>query len=204
MEQKRPTALTVMGILNIVLGSLGLLCTCFGGLMLLFLANPPAELRQDPNIKAVLAQMEFVAREVPSYKAVTVSQLVAGLLLTLLLIVTGIGLLYVKKWARIGCFFYCVSTVLLNLAGLAYALLVVNPAQARFQPAGGGDGNIFNNLISVVSALFGVAYAVILLIVLLLPGVAAAFAPQPAGTYPEGDKREGYDDPGYERPPEDY
>jgi hypothetical protein len=176
MEQKRPTALTVMGILNIVLGSLALLCTCFEGLGMLVLSNLPAELRQDPNIKAAAEPFEKLMREVPEYLAVFVSQAIAALCLALLLIVSGIGLLYVKRWARLGCIFYVAIRVPLSVANLIYALTVVNPVVARIQPAAGDA--LVNNVLAAVGAMFHVGYAVVLLIVLLLPGVAAAFTPR--------------------------
>jgi hypothetical protein len=195
MTPKRPTALTVMGILNIVFGSLGLVCSLCAGIGYLFmLSNSPLlNLKAGGvNVNPFTDQWEFMKREVPGYPAFMIGGLVEGLIGGTLLLIAGIGLLKVQSWGRVLSLLYALLTIVAQIFSLIFTLAYVNPAMQRWQqdfvrrfggqlPPGGGLGedSMFNNAIAVGGAVVGVAYAVVLIIMMMLPHVREAFAGTP-------------------------
>src|SRR5690349_5490068 len=96
---RRPTVVTVMGILNIVFGSLSLLCiVCLG--LVLFVGLGSDVLERQLGFNVLADQWEFMKREVPSYPALTISNVILGFVMGSLLLAAGIGLLYMQTWAR--------------------------------------------------------------------------------------------------------
>jgi hypothetical protein len=107
------------------------------------------------------------------------------------LIVTGVGLLNRRNWARITCIVYSILNGILLIADVLFRLFFELPAQERWRADflrrhpdmffldDGPGGDIYTNQIAaVVIAVLCLAYALTLLIVLLLPHVSAAFAPR--------------------------
>ncbi len=208
MARQRPAAVTVMGILNIVFGSLGLLCYICGGIGLLMLFNSNA-LNLPGGINPFEDMKVFMSREVPAYWPIAIGQIVLGFIMSILLLVAGIGLLNMGGWARVLSIIYSIITILMQIGGLIFTLAYVNPAMERWQqqfmgrvggrlPPGamGGADSTFNNLTSVVGAIIGMVYAIVLLIMMLQPRVSAAFSGRAAqddyagGTADEGDDYE--------------
>jgi hypothetical protein len=207
MARKRPAALTVMGILNIVFGSFGLICGICSGFGLLVDVSKLAQGGQFQNgqnpFAETAAMQAFLRDQVPGYAAFQVVQVGQTLVLGLLLIIGGIGLLQIQSWGRVLSIVYSVIDIVATLASLLYTLALVNPATERFfqgKPQPLGNATVLN-LISIFGAIIGVAYAVVLLIMMLLPSVAAAFARKhPADEY-DLDRREEEDDLQRERRP---
>ena len=79
----RPTTLTVIGILAIISGTIGVLCSPFAALNLI---NP--------------ATKEMIQAMGGTYKIFIIVQACLGELLGLLFLTCGIGLLQMKEWAR--------------------------------------------------------------------------------------------------------
>jgi hypothetical protein len=190
MARKRPTVVTVMAILNIVFGSLGLLCyLCAGaGFLILFAAINQAG-PQDRGVQALKELWAEVSREVPWMGAYFVGSMIFSLLMAILLLVSGIGLLNMKSWARALAIFYSLITIITQIVVLWLQLAYINPLMLRvnqnlmarnpaFQPGNDpfGGGLMSNNLWSVIGAVIGMTYAVVLLIMMLLPSVSAAFS----------------------------
>src|SRR5262245_13884510 len=111
MERKRPAALTTIAVLNIVFGSLGLLCSCFYtlGVGVLMTATPN---NPHPQLADLGRIAEVLKREIPSYLPIEISMALYFVLVSSLLIVAGIGLLYIAGWARVLCFIFSVTTIL--------------------------------------------------------------------------------------------
>lgn len=198
MEPTRPPALTVMAVLNIVVGSLGLVCYCFSTIGMVILANP-AEFRDHPMVQELIVRNELLAQEVPSYAPVQFAGTAVNLLLSILLIVAGIGLLYVQSWARICSLVYSALKIIMELALLGYTIAIVSPALARIQPGMAAADQALGNAVAVAVAFFYVIHAVALLVVLLHPSVSAAFGPN-GGRYPSPHLPDDFDDLNYPRP----
>jgi hypothetical protein len=193
MERSRPSTLTTIAVLNIVFGSLGLICGCINGFLVGALLSAS---RDNPNeLMRVLAEArDLLQREIPSYQAVVISRCLYLLVFSSLLIAAGIGLLYIANWARVLSFIYAVTAILSQGAYLVYAILVEHPAAARMQAQFGGDP-----VQSKASQIGGIAavgliiiYAIVLIILLCLPSVTAAFSPRPPDEYYRQD--DGYDE----------
>src|SRR5262249_4727947 len=138
---------------------------------------------------------------------IEVVRLVVGIVLQVLLIVAGIGLLNMKGWARVLSIFYSVLMILMQIGYLVFAIALANPAVHRWQEdfnrrfpglvAGGQSDPATNNLFAVIGSVLVILYSVVLLIMMLLPGLSAAFAGRaPAQDYAPGVGDEGED---YER-----
>jgi hypothetical protein len=210
MAKKRPAAVTVMGILNLVFGSIMLLCFMCNGIQVVMQlgGNRPGALN-DPN-DPTTKMLDFMKAEIPGFMTVQVLSLAVHLILTLILLVSGVGLLNMKGWGRIGSIFYAVSSVLVEIASLIYQLVYVNPVmnrwlQGEFQRAkvpGMPDASFLSTLMNigaVVGAVVLMTYAIILLIMMLLPKVSAAFAGTSSDVLSEERRDEDYYDEGYER-----
>src|SRR5690349_13696963 len=114
MARKRPAVVTVMGILNIVLGSLFLLCNLCGGVMLLVFLGTSAQ-GGGPfpgGVNPIADMWAFMGREVPAFPAVSIGELVLNFILCACLIISGIGLLNMRGWARVLALIYSVITIL--------------------------------------------------------------------------------------------
>lgn len=176
MRARRPTTVMVMGILNIVFGSLALGCCGLFGLLTLM-----EDSRREwwGRLKA----------DAPAVEVVAVGEIVAQSLLGLLLVVAGVGLLGMSTWARVVSICYAVVTFVLESAILIYELSVVNPLKRRMVKFRFAD-----DWVSLMKALPLMTYAIVLLVMMLLPHVSAAFRPAPHGGWHPDDRPDGWDD----------
>jgi hypothetical protein len=192
-----------MGILNIVFGSIFLLCNlCDGGQFAINSASArrPRAIFRDPAAEVLQA----LQAEVPGYTAFQVSRVLLGLGLAILLLTSGIGLLNMQPWARVGSIIYAIATIFLQIFTLIYQLAFINPVANRvlqqvFGPF--GEPGFFVELINigvVISAILLIGYAVVLLVLMLMPSTGVALAEGlTAGGYGRGRYDEGgYDDDG--------
>src|SRR5262245_54997688 len=116
MAVQRPASVTVMGILNIVFGSLGLLCYVCVGVMFLALMGSTAGF--PGGVNPIQDMMNFMERQIPGYKAIMISSLILGFLLSVLLLVSGIGLLNMQGWARVLSILYSIIMILVQIGSL--------------------------------------------------------------------------------------
>jgi hypothetical protein len=210
MRRKRPTAVLVMAILNMVWGGIWVACyLCIGVLALFVVAvvnQPGAAAKGDAQkFKEVFGSM---SREMPGLVALAVGEIVVRFLLAALLIIAGIGLLGVRQWARVASIFYAVATILVMIASLVVTFGYLNPRMEKWQrdfaarhgqvvqqrpenPLAQGAG-------AAVGVVLNVGYSIALLVVLFLPHVSAAFA---EGRRPDYEEDRGAEDEdlGYER-----
>jgi ABC-type transport system involved in cytochrome bd biosynthesis fused ATPase/permease subunit len=160
----------------------------------------------DPNIE----MFNFMKAEIPGFLAVQVSSLVVHLILGVVLLISGIGLLNMGGWARIAAIAYSIVTIVVQLAELVYQLFYVNPVVNRWlqrelqranfgkaPPEAAGFLATFITIGSVIGAFIMIGYAVVLLIMMLLPKVSAAFAGPSRRTLEREDEE--YYDEGFER-----
>jgi hypothetical protein len=206
MNRNRPTVVLVMGILSIVLGSLGLICSLCGASNLLLQKSASTFAAGVPGAeKSILAQQEIMDREIPNYMTLQLTGMAIATLFATLLLLGGIGLIFMRKWGRWCCILYALITPPLQIAGLWWRITKVTPAEMKAQkeamknvPGGGNQpqldlnmdlfGTIVNVAISVVVALV-IIYAIVLLTTMLLPRVKRAFAGTAAGAGDNQDYR---------------
>jgi hypothetical protein len=212
-RQQVPTAVVVVAILHFILGGIGLLSSLCGGIALavgggdigrLFAFNP--EMQQQ-----IETQQRVVTEHAPFYVAWQVEGFVVGLVLSALLVTAGVGLLRLRSWARSFSLVYAVVDILQTLLAASYTFVFYLPAYqeavrqthyrtaqeaeiARVTAQSMGIGMAFGFLLTL-------AYPVVVLVIMLLPSVAAAFRGETVRKEPE-DYRDP-DEPGGFTEPDD-
>jgi len=152
---QRPTSVTVLGILNIVFGGLGLTCIPIG-IAMSFVPQP------DSPFQPTEAMELF-----------TMIGNIVGFLFSIVLLASGIGLLYQKKWARKTSIIYgwtaivwCILGLIIN--GFLFSSMLSDvPPEAMPGVVGGIVGGMCGGLI-------GLAYPIILIIFMRKPHVIEA------------------------------
>jgi len=194
MNPRRPPAVFVMAILNFVFGGLGLVCmTCtgIGTGFLTYMSEQPFGLANPYS-----GMMEIMKREAPGYVPMIWAHVVLETALAVVLIVSGTGLLGMRRWAWWSSVGYALVTIAWQIAYALYTIAYVVPAMRLWSkhmmtelqkqnpnspaPPNFGDNPVLNSLGPILGAGFWIAYAVALLIVLFLPHVSAAFKAQRA------------------------
>ena len=115
-ENPRPTSVTVLAGIGIVLGSLGILCKAAGAMMQLMIKLP------QPN------PVMDVFRNDPAIRMFTIGATVTGTLLSILLLISSLGSLTLKPWARTGIIAYASLAVVMTFLGQAVGYFLVGPA----------------------------------------------------------------------------
>jgi hypothetical protein len=135
-SDQRPTSVTVFGILNIVFGSLGLLCSPFGFIGVFTLPDT-----FNPTLL---------------YKGWLLFSAFIGLALSVWLLSMGIGLLNLKRWARVGSIAYGWFTIIWGIIGMIINFYVLFGQKISSSPEempaliGGAFGGIFGGVIGLV------------------------------------------------------
>src|SRR5438105_717931 len=121
MPRPRPTAVTIIGISNIVFGGLGVLCGLCG---ISAYALGGAVAGRD--------LVEHMNQRIPGWYFWEVGKIAVGLLLSILLIVAGIGLLNMRKWGRVLSFVYAILTLPLQVGYVLFQFLLAIPVAKEF------------------------------------------------------------------------
>ena len=208
MPVKRPASFTVFAVLCIVIASLGLLCDVVGLAGQAFSEaiagmqpkNQPGQINQ--------AEMQRELKDrVPGYMAYQWGNLGLSFLLHLLLLATGIGLLRMQPWSRQGCIAYGLITILMQVGVMVYTIAFLTPVlddiierQFRAQNTPITVPGWALNLGVIAGALFGMIFAVIVLIFALRPSMGRQLA---AAGQPDSDlgapEQQDYYDEDYQR-----
>lgn len=219
MPAKRPTAVLVMAILNMVFGGLALACSlCVGiGIAFVAVAISQPNAAHDPKIRDVKDMFESMNREIPLLMPYLIGNMVFDVIMAIALVVAGIGLLKMRPWARLTSIVYAVLKIAAQVGGLVFTYAYLNPATERWQqnflarhgqvqaqPGPFGNNPLVQGVAGLIGTVFAIAYAVALLIVMFLPHIRAAFAGRGAvEDYEDKRGREDEEDFGYERRRED-
>jgi hypothetical protein len=165
---QRPTSVTVFGILNIVFAAFGF----FGVIASAMLFTLSGANSSNPVIQLI--------QDNPSYAAWIKISVVLGILVSIGLLASGIGLLKLKPWARIFSIVYAIYSIVMIIVGTVvnYFFLVqplLEKAHNEQGPAaagaiGGAIGGMFGGCL-------GIIYPILLLIFMMRPKVIAAFNP---------------------------
>lgn len=209
-RRRSSTTLTVLGILNLIAGSLGLIVTIFSLVGLIVIYGGGAVPSSGPLDGGAVQNHIRAVR--PEYRFIEIIDFGIGFLFDGMLIVSGIGLLYRKKWARTLALIWAVSSFFKRLLMTGYTILAVvptmrayfdvtlaqmnlPPAQAdpmKFGAALGGYG------VGCASGIL-IAYPIIVFCLLLRKSSKAAVEPLPAAADEDyedeyDDRRERFDD----------
>jgi hypothetical protein len=169
---KRPTSVTVFGVLNLVFGFLGICGVAAGALSFAIPQNPDM-----PN-----PVMEIMATNVV-YSTFTKVSLGCSAIATLVLIAAGIGLLGMKPWGRMASIGYGIYAIVMGLVGLVInAVYVSMPLMQQASEMQGPEaaGAIGGAIGGVVGGCIGLVYPALLLFFMTRPNVVQAFE-QPQG-----------------------
>lgn len=168
-EVGRPTSVTVFGILNIVFGILGLICTPFG---LLVLAIPKEQMAkmQPPGAPENLA-MNFMM-ENQTYRTGLVVLAIIGVLLGIILLTSGIGLLKMKSWGRLLSIYYAIAAIVMVFASVtftyfAYIVPLGELIEKANNPA--NNGAIASAYLGLGGSILNFTYPILLLIFMNRP-----------------------------------
>jgi hypothetical protein len=196
MPQKRPLAVVVIAVLQLVFGvpALGTYALSFAGLDKAVASL--GQVNQEGQQRLTLLDVEKRLEErVPSYGPVQQAVNGAEIAVTLLMIASGIGLLMFRPWGRLAAIVYAVLSILVTMASLAWYLAAVAPAVVAFgreiAATGGPDAEAMGAGIpiayiggQIVFSLSAV-YPLVVFLVLLRPSVRAAFQGEALPAEPE-------------------
>jgi hypothetical protein len=165
---KRPTSVTVFGILNIVFAAFGIL-SVFGSVMLFAATSATSN---NPVIRII--------HNNPAYAAWLEVSIGLGLIVSGALLAAGIGLLQLKPWARIISIVYSIYSLVMVPVGTAISYVyVTQPLLAQAHTSQNQEAAAIGGTIGgMIGGCFGLIYPVLLLIFMLLPKVASAFRPE--------------------------
>ena len=176
---KRPTTITVFGILNIVFSIFGM---CGLGLAVAQPAIQQAmeqavrdageEVQEDPLQKALAAD--------PNFQLMTNISNGFGAVGTLVLLIAGIALLLMKPWGRTLSIGYSIYDILSKIVFNALIFRSMMPIiEAQEEVADGPPVEVISGIVAGgmgCGLIFGLIYPILLLVFMLRPTVASAFA----------------------------
>jgi hypothetical protein len=211
---ERPSSVLVVAILQIAFGSLGLLFSLCGGAMQL--AGGAKVFAPPGGAQAVGPDVEGMIRaRVPYYDTWQAGGLALGVLSGAVMLVSGIGLLRMRSWARRVTIGYAFYNIVVTIVNFVFALTVTAPVMREVLAEVRADPKLPPQAVSIINltetfatvgtyaGLALLAYPIILLAVMFFPHVREAFraaALPPAREEEDGDQE--YDDePGDEESP---
>jgi hypothetical protein len=165
---KRPTSVTVFGILNIVFSVFGV----FGVLASAMLFSAVAANSNNPIVQVI--------RDNPTFAAWMKFSLALSLGVSAVLLAAGIGLLMLKPWARILSIAYAIySFVMIPVGTVVNYAFVLQPTMQQAHEKSGPEaaGAIGGAVGGTIGGCLGLIYPILLLIFMLRANVAAAFQP---------------------------
>jgi hypothetical protein len=199
-----------MGILNIVVGSLTLLCgLCdIGGYALL------GSLMNAPGGNEVVEELKYLEKHLPGYMWLEVGRDVVVVVLAVLLVLAGVGLLATRSWGRWLSIIYAFVSIPLHVGWAIYKLGVVLPLADQFQkeyarqhPQAATENVYLTGAIIILAiTILPLVYCLVLLVFMFLPGLSAVFARDRRGARRHEDREyeDGHDEEETEDDYDDY
>jgi hypothetical protein len=181
-----PTAVKTIGVLQLVFGILGLVCG------LIALAGGAKALNQGgggggmPGGLTEERIQQMVEDEIPHQKALEHVEMAVGVVLSILMVVSGGGLVNRQPWGRTVAIVYAISSICFHVVDLLYGILVVVPGMNavadKVAAQAGANGGVIGGAMKgamFVGLLISAAvtiYPIVVLVVMQRPGVKAALA----------------------------
>lgn len=176
----RPTPITVLGIFNIVWGALSLVGNLLGIASLMFMPTFLSSVaRRSGSGPMPSTQVFDLLRKNPLYAAWTWTSIALRVLAAIILVISGIGLLQMRPWARVAALVYAIFGIVMiivsSLIGWLYFMPMMNratgmPVLPPFVLA----------LSSALGVLFALIYPVVLTVYMTRPWLVQAFTTIPA------------------------
>src|SRR5262245_57414147 len=139
MVRQRPPSVLVLAILNMVFGTIGALGGVCGGLGLFFIAKAMPQFMAQatagrPGTPPMPDFFTILDKHVPGFMTFLYISLGAAAAMVTLLVVCGIGLLKMHRWARWRCIVYATLTILNQLGGIYFQINSnMGPAMVEYQ-----------------------------------------------------------------------
>jgi hypothetical protein len=133
VKKTPPTLIKVIAIFQIVFGVLGVLCSmsslaALGGGFTGSFGAPPANDPQAKMMKELQDELQRLPETTPGGRVVQYSQLGLDVLLSVVMLVSGLGLLQMQAWGRSLAIGYAVLSLLNKVFTTTYTLVVTLPA----------------------------------------------------------------------------
>lgn len=181
-----PTFVMTLGILHLFGGGIGLIMSVYE------LAVQVAGMSGNPFGPApgqpVADSMAQALENIQGYRAVATASIVWALALDVVLIVAGIGLLYLRPWGRFLSLVYAPLSLLLHLLMIVWTIGFVLPVMNEAIEAIGRVDPILGSIVAMsrMRPIFGVVwdtalliYPVVVLALLVPPSAARVFRVEP-------------------------
>ena len=146
-------------------------------------------------------RMEKLQREkLPGYPATQYLSLGFDMVLSILMIVGGIGLVMMKSWGRMLSLAYAGLSILYHIYSLVYAYAFVVPLLNTFFEEEAARNKALAPMVSAMKAVviaspvlgaIVVIYPIVVIIIMMLPSVSAAFRAKPELEAPADEYDEG-------------
>ena len=181
MPTKRPTIITVIGILCIVFGGLGvvgMLCCTVPGLVMAQFAGQ-VQLPQGPG-KAPIDNPLKEMNSIPGFMAFQLASVSMSVITWSILLISGIGLLKMKTWGRMTGFVYAFVAIIWGSVAWVIQQQMFKPRleeMAKKIQAQVGQTNpflnnpTFNNIAAAFGLLVAFAVPAVVLVLMCLPAV---------------------------------
>lgn len=169
---QRPTSVTVFGILNIVFGTFGLLCTPIS--LAMILGMPVAG---NPVLRVIHGN--------ELYRLWTIGGSLLGIVAAAVLLAAGIGLLQLRPWARLTSIGLAIYNLVAGVLNIGMSVFVFMPLVQGVKMGSGAEqaaalGALIGGIAGGVGgSCVGMIYPILLLIFMTRPSVKAAFQAPP-------------------------
>jgi hypothetical protein len=186
MRKSVPARVTVIAILHFVFGGLGVLQgICAGAMMAvgmhpIFISGGPRGTRE----REFFQEMQSAIESAPAYHLAQYTNLAGDLLISVLMVVSGVGLLRMRPWGRFLSILYAILSIGIKVFALIYALGFSLPAINKFMemhPQSAQEVQLIFILLKMIAVITPVIllvymiYPITVLIIMLLPSTRAAF-----------------------------
>jgi hypothetical protein len=197
MARKRPAAILVIAILNLLGGAWNLLVSLIAcaGLVIIGSSSPSGPRPgTTPDMSSTTA---YIAVHAPHYMAFSAFDVGLDFLLSILLVSAGIGLLLMGGWGRWLSLVYVPLSVISRTLNLVYKGFIVIPLISEFYQMGAKSGTVqpsaatgakVGAIGAVIIQFAFILYPIVVAIVMLRPSTAKAF--RAAAKYDRRDEEE--------------